>query len=98
MMTRSPRQERYSATAAGLLGLISCTGLAGAQPVPTAQALSGANVQKPNVLLILADDLGWSDLGCLGGEIRTPSLDALAQGGLTFTQFYNSARCSPTRA
>ncbi len=54
--------------------------------------------ERPNVLLILADDLGWSDLGCYGGEIRTPNLDSLARGGLRFTQFYNSARCSPTRA
>lgn len=52
----------------------------------------------PNVLLILADDLGWSDLGCYGSEIRTPNLDALAQKGLRFTQFYNSARCCPSRA
>ena len=56
------------------------------------------NAPRPNVLLILADDVGWSDLGCFGGEIRTPALDALASGGLSFTQFYNSARCSPTRA
>ncbi len=54
--------------------------------------------EKPNILIILTDDLGWSDLGCYGGEIRTPHLDSLAQGGLRFTQFYNSARCSPTRA
>jgi len=54
--------------------------------------------ERPNILVILADDLGWSDLGCYGGEIRTPNLDSLAQGGLRFTQFYNSARCSPTRA
>lgn len=53
---------------------------------------------KPNILLILADDLGYSDLGCYGGEIATPNLDALAMGGLRFQQFYNSARCSPTRA
>ncbi len=53
---------------------------------------------KPNFVLILADDLGWSDLGCYGGEIRTPNLDALAAGGVRFTQFYNSARCCPTRA
>lgn len=53
---------------------------------------------KPNVLLILADDLGYSDLGCYGGEIATPNLDRLAQGGLRFTQFYNTARCWPTRA
>src|SRR5512146_3350833 len=53
---------------------------------------------RPNILLILADDVGWSDLGCYGGEIRTPHLDSLARSGLRFTQFYNSARCSPTRA
>jgi len=53
---------------------------------------------RPNILLILADDLGYSDLGCYGGEIRTPQLDALAQNGLRFTQFYNCARCCPSRA
>lgn len=53
---------------------------------------------RPNVLLILADDLGYSDLGCYGGEIHTPHLDRLARNGLRFTQFYNCARCCPTRA
>lgn len=53
---------------------------------------------KPNVLLIMADDLGFSDLGCYGGEIKTPNLDALAKNGLRYTQFYNTARCWPTRA
>src|SRR5688572_17466289 len=53
---------------------------------------------RPNILLILADDLAYSDLGCYGGEIRTPNLDALAAGGLRFTQFYNGTRCCPTRA
>jgi arylsulfatase A-like enzyme len=53
---------------------------------------------KPNVLLIMADDLGFSDLGCYGGEIRTPHLDTLAGNGLRYTQFYNTARCWPTRA
>ncbi len=53
---------------------------------------------KPNVVLILADDLGYSDLGCYGSEIATPNLDALAKNGLRFTQFYNTARCWPTRA
>ena len=57
-----------------------------------------AEAAKPNILLILADDLGWSDLGCYGGEIKTPALDALAKNGLRFTQFYNTARCCPTRA
>lgn len=53
---------------------------------------------RPNIVIILADDMGFSDLGCYGGEIPTPNLDALAHGGLRFTQFYNTARCSPTRA
>jgi arylsulfatase len=53
---------------------------------------------RPNVLLILADDVGYSDLGCYGGEVATPNLDALAADGLRFTQFYNTARCCPTRA
>src|SRR5262245_21180450 len=53
---------------------------------------------KPNVVVILTDDMGFSDLGCYGGELRTPHLDNLAAGGLRFTQFYNTARCCPTRA
>ena len=59
--------------------------------------LSSAEAPKPNILLILADDLGFSDLGCYGGEIHTPNLDSLAEGGLRYTQFYNTARCWPTR-
>ena len=51
----------------------------------------------PNILLILADDLGYSDLGCYGGEIKTPNLDALAAHGLRLTQFYNCSRCCPSR-
>ncbi len=62
------------------------------------QSTQAAPANKPNVLLILADDLGWSDLGCYGSEISTPNLDNLAKSGLRFTQFYNSARCCPTRA
>ena len=52
---------------------------------------------RPNVLIILADDLGYSDLGSYGGEIPTPVLDQLAKNGLRFTQFYNTARCWPSR-
>ncbi len=52
----------------------------------------------PHIVVILSDDMGFSDLGCYGGEIRTPHLDRLAAGGLRFTQFYNTARCCPTRA
>ena len=53
---------------------------------------------RPNILFILADDLGFSDVGCYGGEIATPHLDRLAENGLRFTQFYNTARCWPSRA
>ena len=54
--------------------------------------------KQPNIILIMSDDMGWSDIGCYGGEIQTPHLDALAKGGLRFTQFYNTGRCCPTRA
>ena len=53
---------------------------------------------RPNVVLIMSDDMGFSDLGCYGSEIETPNLDRLAAGGLRFTQFYNTGRCCPTRA
>ena len=53
---------------------------------------------RPNILLILADDLGYSDLGCYGGEVHTPNLDRLAQNGLRFSRFYNAGRSCPTRA
>ncbi|MBA4150491.1 MAG: arylsulfatase [Verrucomicrobia bacterium] len=54
--------------------------------------------ERPNILLIMSDDMGFSDLGCYGGEIQTPNLDSLAQNGVRFTQFYNMGRCCPTRA
>ena len=53
---------------------------------------------KPNIILIMSDDVGYSDIGCYGGEIRTPNLDGLAANGLRYTQFYNTSRCCPTRA
>jgi len=66
-------------------------------------ALSGLSClvskeRKSNILLILADDLGFSDLGCYGGDAQTPHIDSLAENGLRYTQFYNSAKCCPTRA
>ncbi|MCC2671305.1 MAG: sulfatase [Armatimonadetes bacterium] len=61
-------------------------------------ARAAAPPSRPNIVVIMADDMGYSDLGCYGGEIRTPNLDRLASGGLRFTQFYNAARCCPTRA
>ena len=54
--------------------------------------------ERPNIIVILSDDMGYSDIGCYGSEISTPTLDGLAENGLRFTQFYNTARCCPTRA
>src|SRR5499427_6064970 len=53
--------------------------------------------ERPNIVLILADDMGFSDLGCYGSEIATPNLDRLAKSGIRFTQFCNTARCCPSR-
>src|SRR5437660_9098474 len=64
-------------------------------PAPCAAA---DKAPRPNIVLIVADDMGFSDLGCYGSEISTPNLDRLAKGGVRFTQFYNNARCCPTRA
>jgi arylsulfatase len=74
----------------GLLALLALFGLSPAAPA--------AEPSRPNVLIILADDMGFSDAGCYGGEIATPNLDALAKNGLRFTQFYNTSRCWPSRA
>jgi arylsulfatase len=63
-----------------------------------ATSAAAAELPRPNILFILADDLGFSDLGCYGSDIRTPNLDRLAGDGLRFTQFYNTARCWPTRS
>jgi arylsulfatase A-like enzyme len=68
------------------------------QLFPWLAAPLAAQPQRPNILLILADDLGFSDLGCFGGEIATPHLDRLAGQGVRFTQLYNNARCCPSRA
>lgn len=67
--------------------------LAMAVPVATA-----SSAQKPNIIVILVDDMGFSDIGCYGSEIPTPNIDRLAAGGIKFNQFYNTARCCPTRA
>ena len=72
-----------------LLGLLLIGGFSAAQEGPAS---------RPNIVILLADDMGFSDLGCYGSEIATPNLDRLAAGGLRFTQFYNTARCCPSRA
>src|SRR3546814_596019 len=70
-------------------GLLSCQ--------PSGQTGQSGD-ERPNIVLIMADDLGFSDLGCYGGEIQTPHLDSLAENGLRFSQFYNTSRCCPSRA
>lgn len=73
------------------VGLALCMAFTHAMDARTAFA------QRPNVLVVMVDDLGFSDIGCYGGEIDTPNLDALAQGGLRFSQFYNTAKCHSSR-
>ncbi len=75
-----------------LAGSLACAGMV------SALAADAGETKRPNVLVILADDLGFSDAGCYGGEIDTPNIDRLAANGLRYTQGYNTARCWPTRA
>jgi len=77
---------------AAALALPSCTTAA------RQDAAAGAGKNRPNIILIMADDMGYSDIGCFGSEIQTPNLDKMAKNGVVFTQFYNGARCCPTRA
>jgi arylsulfatase len=76
--------------------VILCVALASVFPL--ARADQDTPLKRPNIVVILADDMGFSDLGCYGSEIATPNLDRLAADGLRFTQFYNTARCCPSRA
>lgn len=86
-MTRTALPPAARHAVAALATLLCAGGAFAAEPAPP----------RPNVMLILADDMGFSDVGCYGGEIATPNLDALAKNGLRFTQFYNTCRCWPTR-
>ncbi len=79
---------RSAALAAGLLSIGGCSNLSRRK----------SPHQQPNIIIMMADDMGFSDMSCYGGEIHTPNLDRLASNGLRFTQFYNGARCCPTRA
>jgi arylsulfatase len=89
-MTAVCRFSRRRGGAANAALLVVAAGLA--------QAARAEVTERPNIVLILADDLGFSDLGSYGGEIPTPNLDHLAAEGVRFTQFYNAGRCSPSRA
>lgn len=90
-----PTISRRALVGSGMALASGAAGLALAES-PSARAEEPRN--RPNIIVILADDMGFSDLGCFGSEIPTPQLDALAAGGLRFNQFYNCARCSPSRA
>ena len=80
---------------AGSFGAAAAEGLAAKAQ---ANRQSGGAQRRPNIVLMMADDMGFSDIGCYGSEIHTPYLDKLAAGGLRFRQFYNSPRCCPSRA
>jgi arylsulfatase A-like enzyme len=84
-------RDRFVQTVAAIVMTIAAPALA-------AGPESDARAPRPNIVLIMSDDMGYSDLGCYGGEISTPNLDRLASRGLRFSQFYNMARCCPTRA
>src|SRR5690606_23465956 len=71
---------------------------AAAATAAAATAATEAKAPRPNIVVIMSDDMGYSDPGCFGGEIETPNIDRLAAHGLRFTQFYNTSRCCPTRA
>jgi arylsulfatase A-like enzyme len=85
------------------IALVAMIGLAGCFHQESGRTKSDekssvAARKRPNIVIILADDMGYSDLGCMGSEIATPNIDRLASEGVLFTQFYNTARCCPTRA
>jgi len=78
---------------AALLGIVLSTAA-----IVATRASAQDDVARPNIILIMCDDMGFSDIGCYGGEIDTPNIDRLAAGGLRFTQFYNTSKCFPSRA
>src|SRR5438477_6431788 len=95
----STRADAASNRKPVLFGRGSAAGTAAIGPTCSSGTAAAAEpAERPNVLLILADDLGYADLGCYGGEIATPNLDRLAANGLRFRQFYNGSRCCPSRA
>jgi arylsulfatase len=92
MPTRRSRWRGRAALAAAL-------GIVVVVAFDAVRARAAAQVDaRPNVVVVLVDDMGWSDIGSYGGEIPTPNLDALARRGVRFTQFYATPRCSPTRS
>ncbi|MDP7289733.1 MAG: sulfatase-like hydrolase/transferase, partial [Phycisphaerae bacterium] len=92
-MGKFSRRDFIKAVGVGSLALSTGSGAA-TFAAPAAKSAKG----RPNIILIMSDDMGISDIGCYGSEIDTPVLNKLASDGLRFTQFYNTARCCPTRA
>lgn len=82
----------------GFLQTVGCAAASAALGCGDAERETQARGRRPNIIVMMADDMGISDVGCYGSEIDTPNIDRLASGGLRFTQFYNAARCCPTRA
>ncbi len=101
MQIMPPRATRSTVTNSGNLGRwlkIPCIiGMLAALALP-ALAAAAETARRPNIVVILGDDLGFADMGSFGGEIRTPNLDSLAKDGVRFTNFYTHASCSPTRS
>ena len=91
-MNRSKLIASASIICVGLIGLLAWKSDDAARPNPNSEQ------KKPNIIVIMADDMGYSDLGCYGGEINTPNINYLAQNGIRYRQFYNTSRCCPTRA
>ena len=89
-------ERKYPLCAALATALVAATVATAASPA--ASPASAGTGKRPNIVIILGDDLGFSDMGCFGGEIKTPNLDSLAQAGVRCTQFYTHASCSPTRS
>ena len=81
-----------------ILGFFLALAVGLLMPVGHLAAASASGDRPPNIVVTLLDDVGYSDIGCFGGEIATPNLDKLAEGGMRFTSFYNNALCAPTRA
>jgi arylsulfatase A-like enzyme len=100
MKTMLQRVTRIAKKAGYLSRLLSMTAILGMATALAAPAIGTAAdaPRKPNIVIILADDMGFADMGSFGGEIKTPNLDSLANNGLRFTNFYTHASCSPTRS
>jgi arylsulfatase len=90
----SKKKKKFGITATGITMLSASALLLGSMTLEA----QNSKAKKPNILVILGDDIGYSDLGCFGSEISTPNLDRLGNQGIRFTHFYNTARCSPSRA